>query len=112
MRPPALLVVYHFRPKRSGKEVRNLLADWKGKLVCDDSSGYKASFANGMTEIGCMAHVRCKFHELHVVNKSSIAQQALDCIRTLYEVERTDSTRALGAASSTPSRFKINCISG
>src|SRR5690606_21276438 len=82
-------VVYDFRPSRSGKEVRSFLADWKGKLVCDDFSGYKASFSNGVIEIGCMAHARRKFHELHVANKSQIAQQALDYIRQLYEVERS-----------------------
>lgn len=81
-------VVYDFRPTRSGQEVRNFLADWKGKLVCDDFSGYKASFAMGITEIGCMAHARRKFHDLHVANKSQIAQQALEFFRLLYEIER------------------------
>ena len=85
-------VVYDFRPTRSGKEVRDFLADWKGKLVCDDFSGYKASFAQGITEIGCMAHARRKFHELHIANKSQIAQYALEYIRTLYDVERTTAT--------------------
>ena len=86
---PVQGVVYDFRPTRSGKEVRSFLADWKGKLVCDDFSGYKASFTNGVIEIGCMAHARRKFHELHVANKSQIAQQALEYIRQLYEVERS-----------------------
>jgi len=86
---PVQGVVYDFRPTRSGKEVRSFLADWKGNLVCDDFSGYKASFSNGVIEIGCMAHARRKFHELHVANKSQIAQQALEYIRQLYEVERS-----------------------
>ncbi|EGH26934.1 transposase IS66, partial [Pseudomonas amygdali pv. mori str. 301020] len=34
---------------------------WNGKLVCDDFAGYKASFALGITAIGCMAHARRKF---------------------------------------------------
>ncbi len=37
--------------------VRNFLQDWRGKLVCDDFGGYKASFELGVTEIGCIAHV-------------------------------------------------------
>lgn len=86
---PVQGVVYDFRPTRSGKEVRDFLADWKGKLVCDDFSGYKASFTSGVIEIGCMAHARRKFHELHVANKSQIAQQALEYIRQLYELERS-----------------------
>ena len=85
---PVQGVVYDFRPTRSGKEVRDFLADWQGKLVCDDFSGYKASFAQGVIEIGCMTHARRKFHELHVANQSQIAQQALQYIQQLYEVER------------------------
>jgi transposase len=34
-----------------------------GGLVCDDFAGYKALFADHLTEVGCMAHVRRKFHE-------------------------------------------------
>ncbi|KPZ08125.1 Transposase component, partial [Pseudomonas syringae pv. spinaceae] len=32
---------------------RNFLQGWKGKLVCDDFGGYKASFELGVTEITC-----------------------------------------------------------
>ena len=61
--------------------------DWKGKLVCDDFGGYKASFELGVTEIGCMAHARRKFFELHATNKSQLAEQALRYIQLLYEIE-------------------------
>ncbi len=54
-------VVYDFSPSRAGEHARNFLQDWKGKLVCDDFGGYKASFELGVTEIGCMAHARRKF---------------------------------------------------
>jgi hypothetical protein len=30
-----------------------------------------------VTEIGCMAHTRRKFFELHATNKSQLAEQAL-----------------------------------
>lgn len=66
---------------------RNFLQDWKGKLVCDDFGGYKASFALGVTEIGCMAHARRKFFDLHATNKSTLAEQALRSIQLLYEIE-------------------------
>ena len=68
--------------------VRNFLQDWKGKLVCDDFGGYKASFALGVTEIGCMAHARRKFFDLHATNKSELAEQVLHFIQLLYEIER------------------------
>ena len=44
-------VVYDFSPSRAGEHARNFLKGWKGKLVCDDFGGYKASFELGVTEI-------------------------------------------------------------
>ncbi len=81
-------VVYDFSPSRAGEHARNFLGTWNGKLVCDDFAGYKAGFEKGMTEIGCMAHARRKFFDLHVANKSQLAEQALHSIGGLYEVER------------------------
>ncbi len=81
-------VVYDFCESRAGEHARTFLGAWKGALVCDDFSGYKAGFANGITEAGCLAHSRRKFFDLHVSNKSQIAQQALKYISQLYDVER------------------------
>ena len=81
-------VVYDFSPSRAGEHARNFLGTWNGKLVCDDFAGYKASFELGITEIGCMAHARRKFFDLHIANKSQLAEQALHSIGGLYEVER------------------------
>ncbi|MBS7661585.1 IS66 family transposase [Pseudomonas lalucatii] len=81
-------VVYDFSPSRAGEHARNFLGQWNGKLVCDDFAGYKASFEQGITEIGCMAHARRKFFDLHAANKSQLAEQALHAIGGLYEIER------------------------
>lgn len=81
-------VVYDFGPSRAGEHARNFLGIWNGKLVCDDFAGYKAGFEQGITEIGCMAHARRKFFDLHVANKSQLAEQALHSIGGLYEIER------------------------
>lgn len=81
-------MVYDFSPSRAGEHARNFLGIWKGKLVCDDFAGYKAGFEHGITEIGCMAHARRKFFDLHVANKSQLVEQALHSIGGLYEVER------------------------
>jgi transposase len=89
-------VIYAFAPGRGGQHARDFLNEWKGKLVCDDYGGYKASFKQGITEIGCMAHARRKFVELHVAGKSQIAGQAVEYIKQLYEVERE--ARSLGSA--------------
>jgi transposase len=81
-------VVYDFCESRAGEHCRAFLGKWKGSLVCDDYAGYKAGFMGGITEVGCMAHSRRKFFDLHVSNKSQIAQQALVYISALYDVER------------------------
>jgi hypothetical protein len=81
-------VVYDFAPSRAGKHARTFLQDWSGKLVCDDYAGYKASFGEKVTEIGCMAHARRKFYDLHANHKSQLAEQALTYIGLLYDVER------------------------
>jgi transposase len=41
-----------------------------------------------VTEAGCLAHARRKFHELWVNHKSSIGEQALAMFGRLYEIER------------------------
>jgi transposase len=56
--------------------------------VRDDYTDYKASFALGVTEAGCMAHARRKFVELQATNKSTIAGTAIDFIGQLYGIER------------------------
>jgi transposase len=81
-------VVYDFADSRSGQHARNFLGHWQGALVCDDFSGYKALFAKGVTEAGCMAHARRKFVELHQANKSELAATALQYIGQLYGIER------------------------
>lgn len=81
-------VVYEFADSRAGEHARKFLGNWRGKLVCDDHSGYKAGFELGITEIACVAHARRKFFELHASNKSAIAEQALKYFGELYAVER------------------------
>ncbi|MEO6972817.1 MAG: IS66 family transposase [Rhodoferax sp.] len=101
-------VVYDFCETRAGEHCRTFLAEWKGSLVCDDFGGYKAGFANGITEVECMAHSRRKFFDLHVSNKSQIAAQALKYISQLYDVERevkhltTDERRQIRQTRSKP----------
>jgi hypothetical protein len=56
--------------------------------VCDDYAGYKACFIAGITEVGCMAHARRKFFDLHAASQSPVAAQALEYIGGLYAIER------------------------
>ncbi len=81
-------VVYDFCESRAGEHARTFLGEWKGSLICDDYAGYKAGFMSGITEVGCMAHSRRKFFDLHASSKSQIAGQACAYISELYDVER------------------------
>ena len=81
-------VVYDFCESRAGEHARTFLGYWKGSLVCDDFSGYKALLAAGVTEVGCLAHARRKFFDLHAANQSQIAQSALEQLARIYEIER------------------------
>jgi len=82
-------VVYDFAPSRAGEHAREFLGDWRGKLVVDDYVGYKKTLKlDGVAEIGCVAHARRKFFDLHAANQSALAAQALDYIGGLYAIER------------------------
>ena len=84
----ARAVVYDFCASRAGEHARSFLGAWKGSLVCDDFSGYKALLIAGVTEVGCLAHARRKFFDLQAANQSQIAQSALEQLARIYEIER------------------------
>ena len=81
-------VVYDFCESRAGEHARKFLGEWRGSLTCDDFSGYKALIASGVTEVGCLAHARRKFFDLHAANKSQIAGFALEQFSRVYDIER------------------------
>jgi transposase len=90
---PLRAVVFDFADSRGGQHARAFLGlpgeqGWRGKLVCDDFSGYKACFELGVTEAGCLAHARRKFHELWAEHKSAIGERALKFFGELYDIER------------------------
>ena len=95
---PDPIVLYDMTSGRAGEHARAFLGPWRGKLVCDDYSGYKALFqGGGVIEVGCMAHARRKFHDLHENHQSVIASEALTLYGALYEVERQAKEQALDA---------------
>jgi transposase len=81
-------VVYDFAESRAGVHPKGFLEGWSGKLVCDDYSGYKALFDAGITEVGCLAHARRKFHDLWVNHQSGVAEEALTWFAAFYDVEQ------------------------
>jgi transposase len=86
-------VVFDFAESRAGLHAREFLGlpgdhGWRGKLVCDDYSGYKQLLTMGVTEAGCLAHARRKFFDLWANHKSTVGEEALKYFVQLYDVER------------------------
>lgn len=76
-------------------------------MVCDGYSGYNALFAGGgVIEVGCMAHARRKFVELHLVNKSTLAVTAIEFIVQLSGIEPLATPAGSSARLSVDVRFR------
>jgi transposase len=90
-------VLYDFTDSRAGSHARDFFGKWSGKLVCDDYSGYKRLFEQGVIEVGCMAHARRKLHDLYANHRSEIAEEGMRYFAALYEVEREARERKLDA---------------
>lgn len=83
--PP--IVVFDYQTSRAGRHAQDFLAGWRGHLMVDDFSGYKALFTDGVTELGCLAHARRKFFDLNAAQANPIALEALNRIAALYVIE-------------------------
>ena len=83
--PP--IVVFDYQTSRAGRHAQDFLAGWQGHLMVDDFSGYKALFADGVTELGCLAHARRKFFDLNVAQANPVALEVLNRIAALYVIE-------------------------
>ena len=83
--PP--IVVFDYQPSRAGRHAQAFLSGWQGHLMVDDYGGYKALLADGVTELGCLAHARRKFFDLNAAQSNPIAQEALTRIAALYAIE-------------------------
>ena len=84
--PP--IVVFDYQTSRAGAHARSFLHGWRGHLMVDDYAGYKAMFADGPTELACLAHIRRKFFDVHAAGGSPVAEQALQRIAKLYAIEQ------------------------
>ncbi|WP_147654203.1 IS66 family transposase [Vulcaniibacterium gelatinicum] len=92
------IVVFDYCPSRAGKHAQAFLGDWQGALMVDDYAGYKALFAHGITELGCWAHARRKFFDVHAASGSPLAAEALRRIAAIYHAD------AGGRGLATPAR--------
>jgi len=91
--PPA--AVYLYSADRKAEHAQTLLKSCRGFLHADAYAGFKGIYAADpktgqipMQEIACWAHARRALYDVHVATKSSIAQEALERIATLFAVEK------------------------
>lgn len=79
-------VVFRFADSRSSETPKSVLGGTTGTLLIDAYAGYKPVMGpEGRLEAGCLAHIRRKFFE--ALSTAPEAQQALDYISEVYEVE-------------------------
>ncbi len=91
--PPA--VCYFYSPDRKGEHPRNHLKGFRGILHADGYAGFKelyeAKEPSGrpkIQEAACMAHMRRKFFDLTGNGPAPIAEEALQRIGALYDIEK------------------------
>ncbi len=88
---------YRFSPDRRGERPRDHLAGFPGVIQADAFSGYEALARSAIARSGrgpprlihaaCWAHARRKFYDVFEATKSPIAEQALQRIGELYQIE-------------------------
>lgn len=92
------IVVFDYCQSRAGAHARSVLGHWRGALMVDDFSGYKALFDAGITELACWAHARRKFVEVQQTTRNPLADQAIVQIASIYAIWnqwREDRTRTV-----------------
>jgi hypothetical protein len=75
--------LYDFAEGRRSPHARSFVCHWKVSIVCADHTGFDALSREGVTEVGCMAQARRKFHALHNNPRSEMAAETfpLGCER-------------------------------
>ena len=110
--PERPVVLFEYDRSRAGLVPMGSLRYYRGYLQTDGYQGYNAiGNQEGIVHVGCLAHIRRKFHEAErVAPKSGQAREALEYIRSLYAVESradelklsADERRALRQKASKP----------
>ena len=85
------IILYEYQPGRGSKYPLNFLSGFKGYLQTDGYVGYDA--LQDVTHVGCMAHLRRKFHDAVTVlpngKKSGTAVEGEAYCEKLFQLERT-----------------------
>jgi len=96
--PDRPTLLYQYQRTRSGRVALEFLNDYHGYIQSDDFAGYDHLDRNpNIVHLGCWAHARRKFvkvvkvrkkHRSKQANPKSLADEALDYIGNLYQVEK------------------------
>ena len=92
--PDAPLVYYHYHPTRDAGYIKDFLSGYSGYLQTDGYAAYDGALKENeqITHVGCMAHLRRKFHEAAKgSNKTGGAHLALSKIQKIYRIEEATS---------------------
>jgi transposase len=81
--------LFEYNNTRSGEVVNKRLSDYKGFLQNDGYAGYnKVRCQEGVKAVGCWAHCRRHFAEIIKTGVHGKAEEAINYIHNLYEIER------------------------
>ena len=102
-------VWFKYSPDRKGERPVEHLRRFAGILQADGYAGFNRLYERGdMLEAACWAHVRRSFFEIHASTTSPIANEVLQRIGALYDIESTirgktpDERRAVRQARAGP----------
>jgi transposase len=90
--PEAPVTLYSYRESRAGKHPREFLEGYEGYLQTDGYDAYDSAFKENkkISQVGCFAHSRRKFHEASKATKKKVgsAEEGLKYINQLFRIER------------------------
>jgi len=105
--PDRPVTLYQYHPTRSGRAALEFLGDYHGYIQSDDFAGYDhLDQHQDIVHLGCWAHARRKFvkvikirkkHRSKRVNPKGLADEALNYIGKLYQIEKEARQRKLDA---------------
>jgi len=105
--PDRPVLLYQYQRTRSGREALDFLQDYRGYIQSDDFAGYDhLGKKPNVVHLGCWAHARRKFikvvkvrkkHRSKQTNPKGLADEALDYIGDLYQIEKEAKRRELEA---------------
>jgi transposase len=83
------VVLFDYSISRSGETMKDLFADYKGRLLCDGLETYSV-LESEMTRYGCNMHARRKFESAAIDGAKagkSIAAQVMEIYKKIYDLE-------------------------